>query len=204
MNNTLFPPEAKSTKPSTKTTKSSKPTSETGKESDETSGSETKTTAKEAPSPILLDTNAASTYNPYAYPASQFGEPSLAIDGEESTAWTAQVNAASAPKMAEGLVLDLKSAQKLGSVVVKTTTTGMTVEVRGSNSHTLPASINEPGWVQLSAVKTLKKRSTTIELKTGGTAYRLVLLWISKAPAGSTPANPGHVAINELELFPPS
>ena len=32
--------------------------------------------------PILLDTNAASTYNPYAYPASNFGDPSLAIDGE--------------------------------------------------------------------------------------------------------------------------
>ena len=40
--------------------------------------------------PILLDTNAASTYNPYNYPESEFGDPSLVIDGETGTAWTAR------------------------------------------------------------------------------------------------------------------
>ena len=43
---------------------------------------------------LLLDTNAASTYNPYAYPASDFGDPSLAIDGDVTTGWTAQVDPA--------------------------------------------------------------------------------------------------------------
>ena len=59
----------------------------------------------------MLDTNAASVYNPYNYPASLFGDPGLAIDNEESTAWTAQVQAENAPKMAEGLLLDLKNGR---------------------------------------------------------------------------------------------
>ena len=67
------------------------------------------------PTAILLDTNAASTYNPYNYPASSFGDPSLAIDGDTSTGWTAQVDPATAPKMAVGLLIDLKGAQKVSA-----------------------------------------------------------------------------------------
>lgn len=204
-NNALFPPETKTTKTPTTTTKTtSESTKSTSEGSGSEGGSETKTSSgEEAPSPILLDTNAASTYNPYSYPASLFGDPSLAIDGEEKTAWTAQVQAASAPKMAEGLVLDLKSPQKLGSVAVKTTTTGITVEVYGSNGHTLPASISAPEWKRLVGLKALKKKSTKLALKTNGKGYRFIVLWLAKAPASSTAANPGSVSISEFELFPP-
>ncbi len=71
---------------------------------------------KRSPNAILLDTNAAQTYNPYNYPASEFGDPSLAIDGDTSTGWTARVNPATAPGLAEGLLIDLKKAQKLSAV----------------------------------------------------------------------------------------
>jgi hypothetical protein len=203
-NNALFPPETKTTK-----TTGSAPTKTTGEptkstsENKETSSTETKTSAEsEAPSPILLDTNAASVYNPYNYPASLFGDPSLAIDGEISTAWTAQVQAENAPKMAEGLLLDLKTPQKLGSAAVKTTTTGITVEVYGTNGATPPASISDPAWARIVGLKILKKKDTTLELKTKGKGYRYILLWLAKAPATSTAANPGSVAINEFELFP--
>jgi hypothetical protein len=204
VNNALFPPETKSTA-TTKTTPTkttSEPTKSTS-ESKETSSSETKTsTEPEAPSPILLDTNAASVYNPYNYPASLFGDPSLAIDGEVSTAWTAQVQAENAPKMAEGLLLDLKTPQKLGSTVVKTTTTGITVEVYGTNGSTPPSSISDPSWARIVGLKILKKKSTTLTLKTKGKGYRYILLWLAKAPASSTAASPGGVSINEFELFP--
>src|SRR5205823_12193091 len=90
----------------------------------------------EAPSPIVLDTNAAATYNPYAYPAAGFGDPSLAIDGETSTGWTARVDPAVAPKMAEGLTLELKSSRKLSAAALVTTTPGMTVQVYGTSVHT--------------------------------------------------------------------
>jgi hypothetical protein len=204
-NNALFPPETKTTKTTSTTTKTtSKSTKSTGENSGSEGASETKSgTGAEAPSPILLDTNAAKTYNPYAYPLTLFGDPSLAIDGEEKTAWTAQVQAVSAPKMAEGLVLDLKSPQKLGSAAVKTATTGITVEVYGANGHALPASISDPAWTRLVGLKVLKKKSTTLKLKTNGKEYRFIVLWLAKASASSTAANPGSVSIDEFELFPP-
>jgi hypothetical protein len=201
----LFPPETKAT-PTPKTTTPTKTSEEPKKNATEpngSEGSETKT-GEEAPSAILLDTNAASVYNPYSFPASLFGEPSLAIDGEVSTAWTAQVQASVAPQMAEGLVLDLKSSQKLGSATVKTISTGVTVEIYGANGSTLPTTINTPAWARLVGLKVLKKKTTQLKLKTKGKSYRYVLLWLAKAPPSSTAASPGSVSINELELFPPS
>jgi hypothetical protein len=161
------------------------------------------TTTTEQPSPILLDTNAASTYNPYGYPTSWFGDPSLAIDGETSTAWTAQVNPAVAPKMAEGLAIDLKTAQKVGSIKLIASTPGMTVQVYGANGAALPASITDPTWVALSPSLDVKRRSTKIKLRDATKAFRFITLWISQAPQSSvgTPSAPGHVSVNELELF---
>ncbi len=105
--------------------------------------------------------------------------------------------------MAEGLLLDLKNPQKLGSTVVETTTTGITVEVYGTNGSTPPTSISDPAWARIVGLKVLKKKSTTLKLKTKGKGYRYILLWLAKAPATSTAANPGSVSINEFELFPP-
>jgi hypothetical protein len=191
----VFPPE-------TKTDATTKPTTETTKSS-EKSGSEKSSGEAEPPSPILLDTNAASTYNPYSYPPTLFGDPSLAIDGEAKTAWTAQVQPEKAPNMAEGLLLDLKSPQKLGSSTVKTTTTGITVEIYGANGNTVPGSITDTGWKRLVGLKVLKKKSVPLTLKTEGKGYRYVVLWLAKAPTGSTATKPGRVAIDEFELFPP-
>jgi hypothetical protein len=200
----LFPPEAKTTPtPTTTPAKTTKESEKSPTEKNGSEGSETKS-SEEAPSPILLDTNAASVYNPYSFPAALFGDPSLAIDGEVSTAWTAQVQASVAPKMAEGLVLDLKTPQKLGSATVITTSTGVTVEVYGANGSTLPTTIDTPVWVRLVGLKVLTKKTTALKLKTKGKSYRYILLWLVKAPPSSTAASPGSVSINELELFPPS
>jgi hypothetical protein len=165
------------------------------------------TSTEKTPAAIQPDTNAATTYNPYSYPASEFGDPSLAIDGETSTAWTAQVNPAVAPKMAEGLVIDLKTARRLSAVGLITSTPRMSVQVYGANGHTLPTSITDPAWVQLSSYVVTKKRSTRIKLRNATKAFRFVTLWISKAPTASigTAPNrvpPTHVSVNEFELFP--
>jgi hypothetical protein len=165
------------------------------------------TNSEHLPAAIVLDTNAATTYNPYGYPASEFGDPSLAIDGDTSTAWTAQVNPAVAPKMAEGLVIDLKTARRLAVVGLVTSTPGMSVQVYGANGHTLPTSITDPAWVQLSSYLVENKRSKHIKLRVSTKAFRYVTLWISKAPAASVGTAPDrvpptHVAVNELELFP--
>jgi len=156
------------------------------------------------PTAIVLDPAAATTYNPYGYPASEFGDPSLAIDGDTSTEWTAQVNPAVAPKMAEGLAIDLNSAQRLSAIELVTSTPGMSIQVYGAKGSALPTSITDPAWVQLTPYLVARKRHEHIKLKNSGKGFRFVVLWISKAPAASvgTPSTPGHVSVNELELFP--
>ncbi len=198
-----IPLTAPTPKPSSTTGTTNTGTSGSGTGTNKTSTDSGGTTTTEQPSPILLDTNAASTYNPYGYPTSWFGDPSLAIDGETSTAWTAQVNPAVAPKMAEGLAIDLKTAQRVGSVKLITSTPGMTVQMYGANGTTLPASITDAAWVALSPSLDAKKRSTTIKLRDSGKAFRFLTLWISGAPqsAVGTATAPGHVDVNELELF---
>jgi subtilase-type serine protease len=154
--------------------------------------------------PVLLDTNAAATYNPYAYAASEFGDPTLAIDGDTSTAWSARVNPAVAPRMAEGLVIDLNSAHKLATLKLVTSTPGMTVQVYGTSAAKLPVSITDHSWVPLSSRFDVKNRHTKVKLRDSTKAYHFVTLWISKAPIASvgTAAEPGHVSVNEVELFP--
>ncbi len=153
---------------------------------------------------IMLDTDAASTYNPYNYPASSFGDPSLAIDGESNTGWTAQVEPTVAPKMAEGIAIDLKTPRRVSALTLVTSTPGMTVQVYGANGSALPPSITDPAWVQLSPYFVEKKKHVRVKLRHSAKAFRFVVLWISGAPAASvgTPQAPGRVSVNELELFP--
>lgn len=188
-------PAPAATTPTTTTPTGNQNTSSTG-------GS--KTPEEKQPEALLLDTNAAATYDPYAYPASWFGDPSLAIDGDTTTGWSAQVNPATAPPLAEGLVIDLKSARKLSAVKLVTSTPGMTVQIYGSAAKRLPASITDPAWVPLSRSITVKKRHARLGLRNQAKSYRFVALWVSKAPASAvgTPEAPGKVTIDELELLP--
>ncbi|MGN6372884.1 MAG: hypothetical protein ACTHM1_07820 [Solirubrobacteraceae bacterium] len=219
--NALFPPEEKSLKTG-KPGKGGKPSSsngsggkgasegltgggaEEGPKGESSGGSGSKPGESEGPEPILLDPNAASTYNPNAYPSPLFGDPSLTIDGDASTAWTAEVQASLAPQVNAGIVLDLRTAQKLASATIKTKTPGITIEMYGANGQNPPALIGDASWKKLHGARLLKKKKVTIKLATKGAAYRFVLLWIAKAPPGSTSAAPGKVAIREIELLPPS
>jgi hypothetical protein len=186
-----------STTTSTSTTTSSTPTSTTP-----ASG----TGGSTAPESIVLDTNSASPYNPYEYPASWFGDPSLAIDGSTSTIWTAEVDPATAPKMAEGLLIDLKAKQKVAAMELITSTPGMTVQVYGTAAATAPSSITDPSWTPLSAPRVVKKKHKHIALRDSAKQFTFITLWISKAPesAVGTPEAPGRVDVNEIELFPPA
>jgi hypothetical protein len=173
-----------------------------------TTTTESKTTSSpqaEQPSAILLDTDAASTYNPYHVPEADFGDPALAIDGEASTAWTAQVDPSVAPRMAEGLLIDIKSPTKLGSVKIRTTTPGMTVQIYGASGSKAPAAITDPGWTQLSSTHVLKQKTQRLKIDAAGKRYRFVLVWLVKAPgANGSGQTPTRVSLNEVELFPPA
>jgi hypothetical protein len=218
---TTKPPKVTAPTPTPKASGESKPSESSGSGSGSTttpakattttetgsSTSESQSGKSEQPTPILLDTNAATTYNPYNYPESGFGDPALAIDGEPSTAWTAQVQPHSFPNMAEGLLIDLREPTKLGSLELRTPTPGMTVQIYGSGGAKAPATITEPGWVLLSGSHTLKKKVTHLKkLRTEGHSFRWVVVWLVKAPASAqgTPTAPGHVAFSEVALYPPA
>jgi hypothetical protein len=192
-----------STSTSTPTSSSTTPTGTTPTSSTPTSSTPT---TPQTPNPILLDTDAASVYNPSGYPTSYFGDPALAIDGEASTAWTVQVEPETAPLMAAGLALDLKTPTRVGSLEVVTTTPGMTVEVFGSNAGALPEAITDPAWTKLAPTHVVKKKKGLIKLGANPKAYRFLVLWLIKAPAAAvgTPTAPGHVSISEVVPYPPA
>jgi hypothetical protein len=209
---TVKPPKLPALVPTPRITPSTVPPTNTGSNPTEANPTETtpvKTPTAGAteptPNPILLDTNAASTYNPSGYPASYFGDPGLAIDGEKGTAWTAQVEPKVAPLMAAGLALDLKTPHHLGGLEVRTSTPGVTVEVFGANGGRIPATIVDPAWTKLGDTRVLKKKKNTLKLAASGRTFTFIVLWLTRAPAASvgTATAPGHVSIDETVLFPP-
>jgi hypothetical protein len=149
---------------------------------------------------ILIDPNAASSYNPYGIKTS-FGDPALAIDGDKGTAWYAGVDPSSS-SLAVGLDIDLRSEQTVAKVDVSTSTPGMSFEVYGTTEATDPPSITDPGWVHIGSAHPAT-RHTKIALHAGGRRFRHILLWVTRAapaPAGGGSA-PTFVAINEVDII---
>lgn len=157
---------------------------------------------EEEPAPMLLDTNAARVYNPYSYPEATFNDPSLAIDGEATTAFVVKVREESAPNMAAGLLIDMKALTKVEKIALITNTPGFTLQVYGTTAKKdPPESITSKGWVKLTKSDVAKKHKTTVTLGKANKEFRQILIWLVKAPEGSTQEAPGHVSINELQLF---
>jgi hypothetical protein len=145
---------------------------------------------------ILLDTDAASTYNPYNLAASSFSDPAQAIDGDPDTAWTYQLDPTTNGKTLVGVIVDLKTPQAARAIKITTLSPGMTVEFYGSTASTAPVSITDPAWLHLANRRAIKP-STTIVLKTQGKSLRYLLVWLTHAPAGVTA---GSVGISELSV----
>jgi hypothetical protein len=143
------------------------------------------------PKRIVLDTDAASTYNPYAYPVTRFGDPALAIDADPTTAWTAQPD--SNGRIDSGMALNLKAPHRVHYLLVQGTR-GLTFDVYGTQGAA-PASITDPAWVKVASAH-LAKREQRIVLKTGGQRLQSLALWIPTAPASA-----GAVKIAEVAVY---
>jgi hypothetical protein len=106
--------------------------------------------------------------------------------------------------MAAGVAIDMRSAHRLSTLELITSTPGMTVRVYGANTSSLPSSISSSAWLALSGSKTSNTRHTQIKLSHSTTAFRFAMLWITGAPTASvgTAQAPGSVDVNEIELFP--
>ncbi|HEY5199219.1 MAG TPA: hypothetical protein VIJ51_19530 [Solirubrobacteraceae bacterium] len=145
---------------------------------------------------ILLDTDAATTYNPYNLSAASFADPAHAIDGDPGTAWTYQLDPTTAGKTLVGVALDLKTPQAARAIKITTLSPGMTVEFYGATGSTEPVSITDPAWIHLANRRAIKP-STTVALKSAGKSFRYLLIWITHAPTGVTA---GTVGISELSV----
>ena len=143
---------------------------------------------------ILLDTDAASVYNPDGLDPSRFGDPAAAIDQDTSTAWTAQLDANG--KLGAGLSIDLKSALAVSTLKLLVTSPGMDVEIYGT-AGSQPASITAPAWMRL-ATRPSIRRNATIKLATQGQRLRHILVYI---PHGAGGPGSGTVGISELAVL---
>ncbi|HEV7942190.1 MAG TPA: hypothetical protein VGP17_05250 [Solirubrobacteraceae bacterium] len=154
---------------------------------------------------MLLDTNASQIYNPSNFPASRFGDPSLAIDGDTTTAWTVQLEVSEAPSVGAGLTLNLNAPLKIAQMTLITETTGITVQIYGTKSSKVPQSLHSEEWVPLSHAHLVQKRKATIKLMEASKSFRQLLVWIIKAPISATGQFTGtEAAINEIQLYEPS
>jgi hypothetical protein len=168
------------------------------------SGEEKETAGKQKSEsvPVLLDPNAAQIYNPNDFPPTRFGDPSLSIDGEATTAWTVQLEPAEAPDVNAGLSLDLNAPLKIAKLTVITETPGFTVQVYGTKARKLPKELASEEWVRLSRAHLVKRSKATIELSESSARFRQLLIWILKAPTSSSGEfTLGEAKINELQVY---
>lgn len=142
-----------------------------------TTSQSSSTETASGPTPLLLDSDATSDYNPNNLSEQNFGDPSLAIDGDTTTSWSAQVPTVPLPGGDAGLLIDLRSPQKLASLHVVTDTPGATFVVLGATGAQAPATIAGPGWTELAAPHAVKGK-LTFTLATKGHHYRWLVLWI--------------------------
>ena len=138
---------------------------------------------------ITLDTDAAGTYNPYAYPPGNFGDPASAIDDDPTTAWTAATDPNG--KINAGLTINLKSPQRARAITIQGTK-GLVVEIYGTEGPA-PASITDPAWVHVGTGH-LTARKDRIVLRSSKRLQSLVI-WIPAAPAGKPQVKIAEVAV---------
>lgn len=161
-------------------------------------------TQSSQPVAILLDTDAARLYNPGNLAAPRFGDPSLAIDGDATTAWTVQLEQTEAPAVGAGLTLDLNAPLSVAQLTLITETVGITVQIYGTKRANPPESLSSKGWVPLSKRHLVKKRKATIALGESKHRFRQLLVWIWKAPTSSAGQFTGSpIAIDEVQLYEP-
>ena len=107
--------------------------------------------------------------------------------------------------MAEGLLIDLKSAQKVSALKLITSTPGMTVQVYGATAQHGARLDHRPGLGSAEpATLTSKKRHDAHQAARLDEGIPLRDAVDQQAPAAAvgTAEAPGHVSVNELELFP--
>jgi hypothetical protein len=195
-NTAVVPPTDNSTSSSTSTsTKTSTGTSTT---KDSTAGTRTSTTpAVTEPVAIKLDDAAATLYDPYKRDTAA-GDPTKAFDGDPNTSFPVTV-AAGSTQIGAGLAVALPKLEGIREVDLTTKTPGFKIEIYATDEDDLPPDVLDTRWAHLkdvTGVGTDTDGKEIVNLGSGTTKYRHLLLWFTAPPAdGST------VRVSELKVL---
>lgn len=138
---------------------------------------------------------AAVVYAPYTPADADLGDATRVVDGTTRTGWKTPAAADPTAPPQIGVYVDLAGRTVLHSLILRTPTPGMSIEVYGALKGP-PATIVDPGWDHLATRKDLKSR-TTIALP--ARPFRYVLVWIVGLPPGASRAAISELALRSLQ-----
>lgn len=197
------PSSTPSTPSSSSNSTSSSGTSTGTTKSDTTADTRTSTTktsttpAETEPVAIDLADGAGSLYDPFKRDTAA-GDAAKAFDGDPNTSFPVTV-AAGSQQIGAGLAVALPKLEGIREIDLKTKTPGFKIEVYATDEQDLPPDVLDTRWAHLKDVTGVGSDSDgaeTINLGSGSTKYRHVLLWFTAPPTeGST------VRISELKLL---
>ncbi|WP_445152637.1 hypothetical protein [Baekduia sp. Peel2402] len=162
-----------------------------------TSTSTTKTETETEPVKIDLADGAGSLYDPFTRDTAA-GDAAKAFDGDPNTSFPVTV-APGSTQIGAGLAVALPKLQGVREIELKTKTPGFKIEIYATDEEDLPPDVLDTRWAHLKDVKGVGSDTDgaeTVNLGSGSTKYRHVLLWFTAPPTeGST------VRISELKLL---
>lgn len=192
-------PSTSSSTGETTDTSSSSSTTKTTTQKDTTAGTRTSTTpAVTAPvAMIKLDDDAAALYDPYKRDTAA-GDPAKAFDGDPNTSFPVTV-AAGSTQIGAGLTVALPKLEGIREIDLTTKTPGFKIEIYATDEDDLPPDVLDTRWAHLKDVTGVGADTDgkeIVNLGSGTTKYRHVLLWFTAPPAdGST------VRVSELKVL---
>jgi hypothetical protein len=171
---------------------------------DTTADTRTSTTTKTSTTPaetepvaIDLADGAGSLYDPFQRDTAA-GDAAKAFDGDPNTSFPVTV-AAGSQQIGAGLAVALPKLEGVRQIDLKTKTPGFKIEVYATDEQDLPPDVLDTRWAHLKDVTGVGSDgdgAQTVNLGSGSSKYRHVLLWFTAPPTeGST------VRISELKLL---
>lgn len=167
-------------------------------DSDSTSTTRTSTTpAATEPVAIALGDDAAALYDPYQRDTAA-GDAKKALDGNPDTSFPITV-AAGSTQIGAGLAVALPKLQGVREIELTTKTPGFKIEIYATDEEDLPPDVLDTRWAHLKDVTGVgsdTEGKELVNLGSGTTKYRHVLLWFTAPPSdGST------VRVSELKVL---
>jgi hypothetical protein len=165
---------------------------------DSTSTTRTSTTPTETePVAIKLGDDPAALYDPYKRDTAA-GDAKKAFDGNPDTSFPIAV-ASGSTQIGAGLAVDLPKLQGVREIDLTTKTPGFKIEIYATDEVDLPPDVLDTRWAHLKDVTGVGSDTdgkAIVNLGSGTTKYRHVLLWFTAPPTdGST------VRVSELKVL---